>query len=91
MDFSVEAFPYRDNHDLQENIVKCVSMTTTYSDSLDKVMSGYMTTQKTVVGIVSKLNSLEGYNVFTNDNGVCLKFSYSYPLYFSVLEFYFYI
>ena len=62
MEFSVEAYPYRNNRYLQEDIVKFVTKENPYSDTLVKVMQGYMRGAKTLDDMFKRLKKVKGYN-----------------------------
>ena len=70
MEFSVEAYPYRNNRYLQEDIVKFVTKENRYADTLEKVMQGYMRGAKTLDDMFKRLKKVNVYNkpVVYDDN-----------------------
>ena len=62
MEFSAEAYPYRNNRYLQEDIVKFVTKENRYADTLEKVMQGYMRGAKTLDDMFKRLKKVKGYN-----------------------------
>lgn len=68
MDFSVDAYPYRNNPDLQEDITNFVLDMDMYRDSIVKIVLCKVANEKSVDGIFDKLKKLDGYDVFTNED-----------------------
>ncbi len=68
MDFSVEAYPYRNNPYLQEDIVKYIVREKQYADSLEKVMHGYMRGAKSLDDMVKRLKEVKKYDKFVYDD-----------------------
>ena len=68
MDFSVEAYPYRNNPYLQEDIVKYIVREKQYADSLEKVMHGYMRGAKSLDDMVKRLKKVKKYDKFVYDD-----------------------
>lgn len=68
MKFSVEAYPYRNNRYLQEDIVKYVTREKQNIDSLGKVMLGYLKGSKKMDDFYKRLKKLKGYNQFVCDD-----------------------
>lgn len=68
MDFSADAYSYRDNPYLQEDIVKFISKPGSYSDSLEKVMCAHIKDAKSVDDISKKLKKVKGYQSFVGDD-----------------------
>ena len=68
MRFSVEAYPYRNNRYLQEDIVKYVTRENQNIDSLGKVMLGYLKGSKKTDDLFKRLKKVKGYNQFVCDD-----------------------
>ncbi len=71
MDYSAEAYPYRNNRYLQEDIAKCITGKARNNqrvDSLEKVMRGYMQGAKSLDDIFKRLKKVKGYDKFVYDD-----------------------
>lgn len=68
MKFSVEAYPYRNNRYLQEDIVKYVTREKQNIDSLGNVMLGYLKGSKKMDDLYKRLKKLKDYNQFVCDD-----------------------
>ena len=71
MDYSAEAYPYRNNRYLREEIAKRITGKARNNqrvDSLEKVMWGYMQGAKSLDDIFKRLKKVKGYDKFVYDD-----------------------
>lgn len=64
MVFTVEAYPFRNIPDLQRDMVRYLTETSKYTDSISKVMLGHIKNEKTIDEAFKKLKKTKGYNSF---------------------------
>ncbi len=68
MDCATEAYPYINNPDIQEDLVKVFTTTGGYYDSLVVVMANYVKDEKTLDKVCEKLKKLDDYDSYFFDN-----------------------
>ncbi|MBO7462406.1 MAG: hypothetical protein J6T96_07400 [Bacteroidales bacterium] len=68
LDCATEAYPYINNPDIQEDLVKTLTTTNEYTDSLVVVMANYVKDEKTLDKVCEKLKNLDDYDSYFFDN-----------------------
>ncbi len=68
MDCATEAYPYINNPDVQEDLVKVFTTTDRYTDSIVVVMANYVKDEKTLDKVCEKLKNLDDYDSYFFDN-----------------------
>lgn len=68
MDCATEAYSYINNPDVQEDLVKTLTTTNEYTDSIVVVMANYVKDEKTLDKVCEKLKNLDDYDSYFFDN-----------------------